>query len=59
MISNVIYLNNKFEVAIKKLNILKEKILVVLNERKNVIGTITDGDIRRFFLTSKKKISKI
>jgi dTDP-glucose pyrophosphorylase len=55
MISNVIYLNNKFEVAIKKLNILKEKILVVLNERKNVIGTITDGDIRRFFLTSKKK----
>lgn len=55
MEKNTIDVNCKFDLVIKKLNKLNKKILIVLNKKKEVIGTITDGDIRRFFLRKKKK----
>ncbi len=36
--------------ALKKLEINKKRFLIVLNEENKVIGTLTDGDIRRSFL---------
>ena len=56
MEKNTIDVNCKFDLVIKKLNKLNKKILIVLNKKKEVIGSITDGDIRRFFLREKKKI---
>ena len=55
MEKNTIDVNCKFNLVIKKLNKLNKKILIVLNKKKEVIGSITDGDIRRFFLRKKKK----
>ena len=55
---NTIYINDKFETAIRKLNILKNKILIVLNKKQVICGSITDGDIRRSFLNSRKKTIK-
>jgi dTDP-glucose pyrophosphorylase len=52
---NTINVNCKFNIVINKLNKLSKKILIVLNKKKQVIGSITDGDIRRFFLGRKKK----
>jgi dTDP-glucose pyrophosphorylase len=52
---NTIDVNCEFNLVIKKLNKLDKKILIVLNKKKEVIGSITDGDIRRFFLRKKKK----
>lgn len=36
--------------ALKKLDKTAEKVLLVVNKKDNLIGTITDGDIRRFVL---------
>ena len=38
--------------AIKTLNAQKGKIVIVLNSENVVVGTITDGDIRRALLNS-------
>ena len=40
--------------AISKLNISKFKILFVVDKKKSLIGSITDGDVRRTII--KKKI---
>lgn len=47
--------------ALKKIDANKKNFLIVLNEYKNVIGTITDGDIRRTLIKGNSindKISK-
>ena len=55
MYQNTINIKSNFNLVIKKLNILKDKILIVLDEKSKVVGSITDGDVRRFFLKKKKK----
>lgn len=55
MDKNIIFLDNNFKDVINKLNNLRDKILIVLNKNEQVIGTITDGDVRRFLLKKKNK----
>ena len=43
----VININNKINFAIKKLEFAEVQILMVINNRKKFVGTITDGDVRR------------
>ena len=43
----VININNKINFAIKKLDFAEVQILMVVNNRKKFVGTITDGDVRR------------
>lgn len=38
--------------ALKKLDICAEKVLFVIDEKKHLIGALTDGDIRRFILSN-------
>ena len=48
--------------GISKLNKVNPPILFVIDKSKNFLGTLTDGDIRRFILTNQsleKKIIKI
>ena len=50
------------KVGISKLNKVNPPILFVIDKSKNFLGTLTDGDIRRFILTNQsleKKIIKI
>jgi len=42
--------NKSISDAIKKLQISKIKTLIVINKKKKLIGTVTDGDIRRGIL---------
>lgn len=54
--------NNLIETVIKKLNKTAFKIIFIANKNKKLVGTITDGDIRRGILkglTTKDKISQI
>jgi sialic acid synthase SpsE/sugar phosphate isomerase/epimerase len=51
-------------VALNKLEVTTEKVLVVINRENKLIGTLTDGDIRRFLLKNtqsnlEEKISKV
>ena len=39
--------------ALKKLCISSEKVLLVIDKEKKLLGTITDGDIRRYILRGK------
>ena len=39
--------------AISKLNISKFKILFVVDKKKSLIGSITDGDVRRTIIKKK------
>ncbi len=48
-----IYQNNKITVALKKLNTLNPPILFVVNNKDQFVGTVTDGDIRRYILNKK------
>ncbi len=50
---NIIRFNTKIIDAIKALNKLKSKVLLVVDDNKKLIGTITDGDIRRALLKSE------
>ena len=45
--------------AISKLNISKFKILFVVDKKKSLIGSITDGDVRRTIIKKKKLNLKI
>ena len=45
--------------AMKCLNITAEKCLLVVDEEKKLLGTLTDGDIRRSILSGKKVSDKI
>ena len=55
-----IYLNSKINVAIKLMNKYGKKCLVVLNPNNDIVlGTLSDGDIRKKLLTGKKLTDKI
>ena len=53
---NTININSKFESCLIKLEKLKDKILIVTDKKGQLLGTITDGDIRRYIL--KKRINR-
>jgi len=60
MIKNyTIFSNAKIKEAINILNEIDRKCLVVINKNNQVIGTLTDGDIRRGLITGKKLLSKV
>ncbi len=48
-----IFENETVKDALKKLDITGEKVLLVVDEEKTLLGTLTDGDIRRFILKGK------
>tara|TARA_A100001388_G_scaffold276129_1_gene263067 strand:- start:530 stop:1579 length:1050 start_codon:yes stop_codon:yes gene_type:complete len=50
---NLVYKNQKIQIALKKIEQSDVKILFVLNEKDCLIGSITDGDIRRFLIKNK------
>lgn len=47
---NIIFEKTKISKALKILNQSKSKIIFVLNYKKKLVGSITDGDLRRSFL---------
>ena len=47
---NILNENSKLIKALKILNTTQIKIIFILNKRKELVGTITDGDLRRAFL---------
>ena len=54
--------DNLIKTAIEKLNSHKQKIILVVSNNKKLVGTITDGDIRRGFikgLTIKNKLKQV
>lgn len=55
-----IYINAKATVkeTLKKLDISSEKALLVINKNNNLIGTITDGDIRRFIINGNNNFDQ-
>ena len=50
-------INNKFTIkkAIRLLNSQRIKCLVITDKKKRLIGTLTDGDIRRVLVKKKKQ----
>ena len=44
---NLFKKNNSIIDAIKKINLLNLKFLIILNEKNSLVGTVTDGDLRR------------
>ena len=60
MINNyLIKSNNKIRDAIKLLDSVNRNCLIVIDEKKKALGTITDGDIRRALLKKKNVNSKL
>jgi dTDP-glucose pyrophosphorylase len=55
----IIFDDKNINQAIMQLNNVNPPILFVIDKHKNYIGTITDGDIRRFILTKKSLTNKI
>ena len=47
---NILMENTKILRALKILNTTHIKIIFILNKQKKLVGTITDGDLRRAFL---------
>ena len=43
--------------ALKKLEASEDKIILVVNKNKSLIGTITDGDIRRYILKNNSNLN--
>ena len=58
---NTIHIDSNFDQCLKKLEALNDKIVIVFDKKKKLIGTITDGDIRRYILKKKvnRKISEV
>tara|TARA_Y100001960_G_C14771081_1_gene880082 strand:- start:2995 stop:4068 length:1074 start_codon:yes stop_codon:yes gene_type:complete len=52
--TNNIYHNVSIENAINRMEISEKKILLIISKKNKFIGTVTDGDFRRFFLTKNK-----
>lgn len=50
-----INVNEELVVALRMLNILTHKILIVIDENQKLCGTISDGDLRRWFIKSSKE----
>jgi len=46
----VIYKNESVKTALKKLDKSAQKVLIVIDSERNLLGTISDGDIRRCIL---------
>ena len=57
MKNNIINHKKKISEAIFKLNSLSNKILIVLNDKKYVIGVVTEGDIN-FYLEKGISLSE-
>jgi len=55
----LIFENNNILQALKLLNQNDGKCLIVLNKLKQIVGTVTDGDIRRAFLHNQKTTTKL
>ena len=53
---NIVKKNIKITEGIKLLNNLAKKILIIVDNKNRLIGTITDGDIRRFIISKKNKV---
>tara|TARA_B100001057_G_scaffold446700_1_gene485509 strand:- start:5898 stop:6974 length:1077 start_codon:yes stop_codon:yes gene_type:complete len=51
---NICKNNIKIRVALSVLNLVKIKCLIVIDKKRNFIGTLTDGDIRRSLLSGIK-----
>ena len=47
--------NEELLSALKQLNSLTHKILIVIDENNELCGTISDGDLRRWFIKSSKE----
>ena len=47
---NTILENLKIRDAINQIQFLKRKILFVINKDKKIVGSITDGDLRRSYI---------
>lgn len=52
--NNTINLNSNFNLCFTKLEKLKDKILIVVNDKRKLVGTITDGDLRRYIIKKKE-----
>ena len=48
--SLIIYPNQTIKVAFKLLNVSGKKCLFVVDKKKKILGTLTDGDIRKTIL---------
>ncbi|MDC0627910.1 sugar phosphate nucleotidyltransferase [Candidatus Pelagibacter sp.] len=55
----LIFSNQSIEESIKKLNNVTPTILFIIDKSKKLIGSITDGDIRRHILKNKSLKSKV
>ncbi|EEP61154.1 CBS domain-containing protein [Sulfurihydrogenibium yellowstonense] len=44
--------NSTIKEALKKFNEIGEKVLIVVDKNNHLLGTITDGDIRRYILNT-------
>ncbi len=51
--------NNTISDAIKILNLSKHQIVLIKNNKNQLIGTVTDGDIRRSLIKEKNFNSKL
>ena len=49
----LIYSDDSVEKSIKRLNEVNPNILFIINKSKKLLGSITDGDVRRFILKRK------
>lgn len=58
---NTININSHFDLCFIKLEKLKDKILIVIDNNKKLVGTVTDGDLRRYIIKKKdnRKISEM
>lgn len=54
-----IYNEDDLMTALKKIDKNNHGFLIILNKDKKVIGTLTDGDIRRSFIKGKKLTDKV
>ncbi|UTH00864.1 nucleotidyltransferase family protein [Macrococcoides canis] len=59
MIENLIYPNITVKDALKKLDKSKKKILFVVEPNHKLLGSITDGDIRRHILSTGNLLSEV
>ena len=50
---NLVYDYQSIDIALKKMEKSKIKVLFVVNKKKKLVGSITDGDIRRFLIKKK------
>ena len=53
---NIIKHNISIENAINKMELSEKKILLVISKKNKFIGTVTDGDFRRFFLIKNRNL---